>query len=470
MKDLNIDFLRRKKSASIKKPGKLPVKFFISPLAVAIVFISSFILGRISQSEAASFALAELDRLPIIGQMSHLIGSQDRKLIGEDEDRINILLIGVGGEGHDGPNLTDTLIVISLRPSDNNVALLSIPRDLLVPVPGYGWKKINSINAYGEMEALGHGGELIRTTMEGLLGIDIPYYARIDFDGFRSIIDAVEGVDIFVERSFVDYNYPTYTHGVQRISFAEGWQHFDGETALRFTRSRHGNNGEGTDFARSKRQQKVLTALKDKLMSFRTFRSPFAITNTLAALQSSIVTNLNVGEILRLSRWAREIKRENIKYQVLNNNQNSPFVDKLVNGAYVLLPRDNDWTLLREAAAKLFENAESETIIESESTTFAEETRIDSTIEIKNGNGQSGVAREVASKLSPHGFKIIKIGNANSFDYRQTIIYDLTYGRDSASLKLLKQIFPEVKVADSKTTAALTSSSGADFLIVLGRE
>jgi hypothetical protein len=205
-------------------------------------------------------------------------------------------------------------------------------------------------------------------------------------------------------------------------------------------------------------------------MSFRTFRSPFAITNTLAALQSSIVTNLNVGEILRLSRWAREIKRENIKYQVLNNNENSPFVDKLVNGAYVLLPRDNDWTLLREAAAKLFENAESETIIESESTAFTEETRIDSTIEIKNGNGQSGVAREVASKLSPHGFKIIKIGNANSFDYRQTIIYDLTYGRDSASLKLLKQIFPEVKVADSKTTTALTSSSGADFLIVLGRE
>jgi len=469
MKNLNVNLLSRKMSpASPGKSGNLPVKFFISPLAVAIVFILAFVLGRISQSEAASLALAELDRLPLLGQMSHLISSPDRKLIGENDDRINILLIGMGGEGHDGPNLTDTLIVIGIRPSDNNVAMLSVPRDLLVPVTGHGWRKINSVNAYGEMESPGRGGELIRTTMEGLLGIDIPYYVRIDFDGFRSVIDAIGGIDVFVERSFIDYNYPTYDHGVQKISYDEGWQHLDGESALKFARSRHGNNGEGNDFARSKRQQKVLTALKDQLLSFKTFRSPSAIANTLSALQSNIITNLNIGEILRLARLATAIDRENIRHQILDNGVDSPLVDKLVNGAYVLLPKNNDWNLLRETAANLFDTAE--TAVAEELTSPPKEAQVNSTVDIKNGNGQSGLAREAAEKLSKHGFRVIKIGNADSFDYDRTIIYDLTYGQDKVSLKLLQQTFPEAKVASSKVTAAQVSPSGANFLIILGQE
>jgi anionic cell wall polymer biosynthesis LytR-Cps2A-Psr (LCP) family protein len=175
-------------------------KLVISPLTLAIIFAASFVLGRVSLTEAASFAMAGLNKVPILSHMSHLISSPDRQLIGEAEDRINVLLIGMGGEGHDGPFLTDTLIVGSIKPSDGSVAMLSIPRDLLVPVPDYGWRKINAVNAFGELEAGGRGGDLTRKTVENLLGIDIPYYVRIDFAGFKSIIDDVGGIDVYVER------------------------------------------------------------------------------------------------------------------------------------------------------------------------------------------------------------------------------------------------------------------------------
>jgi LCP family protein required for cell wall assembly len=467
MNEIKVNLLNNRTARRSGQPGKSSVKFFISPLLIAVVFIGSFVLGRISQSEAASVALSSFENVPIIGQVSYLIGSSDRALAGEDSDRINILLVGMGGEGHDGPNLTDTLILTSIRPSDNRVAMLSIPRDLLVSVPNYGWRKINSVNAYGEMQAVGRGGELTKKTIEGLLGIDIPYYIRIDFDGFRSIIDAVGGIDVYVETAFTDPTYPTYDHGVQAISFEEGWQHLDGEQALQFARSRHGNNGEGSDFARSRRQQKVLTALKNKFMSFKTFSSPSTITNTLSALQSNIATNLNIGEILRLAKMSRDVERDDIMHEVLDNGPDSVLVDKLVNSAYVLLPKNNDWTLLRRTAEGLFENAEMAD--PTEAPPPPPEERVDAAVEIRNGNGTSGVAREAAGQLSQYGFRITKIGNADSFDYKQTVIYDLTYGQDRAALDYITKLFPRAQVLDDKHAAAPEPSSGADFLIVLGQ-
>ncbi len=468
MSDYNINLLDKKDAASSAgKSGKTSVKFFISPLLIAVVFISSFVMGRVSQSEAASFALAELDSVPILGHVSQLISSPDRKLIGETENQINILLIGMGGEGHDGPMLTDTLIVTRVSPSDNSVAMVSIPRDLLVSVPGHGWRKINSVNAYGEMAKSGRGGDLTRTTMEGLLGIDIPYYVRIDFEGFRSIIDAVGGIDIHVDRAFTDYSYPTYHHGIQVVSFEEGWQHMDGENALKYARSRHGNNGEGSDFARSKRQQKVLSALKDKLTSFKTFRNPTAVTNTLAALQANIATNLNIGEILRLASMARGVERENIAHSVLDNAPGAPLVDKIVNGAYVLLPKNNDWNVLRQAVADLFMTAQP---APANPAPPPPEEMIAATVEIHNGSGKGGIARDAALELSQIGFRVIKIGNAKSFDYQNTIIFDLTYGKDEAALAALTKTLPSAHVESGQSAAPHSPHSGANFLIVLGQD
>lgn len=442
-------------------------KSFVSPLTLAIIFSASFVLGRVSLTEAASFAMAGLDNVPILGHMSHLIGSPDRKLIGEAEDRINVLLIGMGGEGHDGPFLTDTLIVGSIRPSDGSVAMLSIPRDLLVPVPDYGWRKINSVNAFGELASSGRGGELTRTTVEGLLGIDIPYYVRIDFNGFKSIIDDVGGIDVYVERGFTDYSYPTYDHGLQTVSFEEGWRHMDGETALRFARSRHGNNGEGSDFARSERQQKVLSALKRKMTDYKTFLNPATVSNTLASLQSNVATNINLGELLRLAGMARGIETSDIGHKVLDNRPDGALVDSVVNGAYVLLPKGGDWNVLRDIAIGLFDAAES---AGPDETAPPPTEAMGAAIEIQNGNGTGGVAREMSGTLAKLGFKIIKIGNADSFEYADTLLFDLTGGKNKAALERLRQALPEAELQDARRAMNHSPTEDADFLVIIGRQ
>ncbi|MEK9152409.1 MAG: LCP family protein, partial [Patescibacteria group bacterium] len=297
-----------------------------SQIIILIVFFASFAFGRMTLSMSPS-SFDEFDNIPILSQMRHLIGSPDRKLGGEAANRINILLLGMGGEGHEGPNLTDTIILASINPTTRQAALLSVPRDMLVPVDGQGWRKINAANAFGELAAPGRGGDATRAILEQIFGMDIPYYVRLDFDGFRDIVDSVDGIDVYVERNFTDTTYPAANFATQAVSFKEGWQHMDGDTALKFTRSRHGSNGEGTDFARAKRQQKVITALKENLLSFETLKNPARVSTILASLRAHVATNLQIGEILRLAKIGSAMDRSAITHKVLDAGADSPLAE-----------------------------------------------------------------------------------------------------------------------------------------------
>lgn len=449
--------------------GRKPVGFFLSSVLVILAFVGSFGFGRLTRSETAAFALEQFNGIPILGQMRHLISSPDRKLAGEADDRINILLLGMGGEGHEGPNLTDTIMVASIKPSTKQVALLSIPRDLLVPLPKHGWRKINSVNAFGELDTPGRGGDYSRTMLEGLLGIDIPYYVRVDFDGFKEVVDAAGGVDIHVDRAFSDATYPTNDYKVMTVSYAKGWQTMDGETALRYARSRHGSNGEGGDFSRAKRQQKVLNALKDKMLSAKTYRSPAAIANTLAALKSNITTNMQIGEIVRLARMAQDGQSFAISHKVIDNSPTSPLTNGSYGGAYVLVPKNDDWSGLRTIATNLFQEAAPEAVVTTpKPAPVAAEDK--ARIEIMNGNGKSGQARTVATALAAAGFEVVKIGNADSFAYDDTVIYDLTKGRKSSALAKLKRTMADAETSSKLPKAIDATQLKADFLVILGGE
>lgn len=449
--------------------GRRPGKFFYSPVLVALLFVISFAFGRVSLSGTGETTFSEWGGIPLLNQMKHLIRSPDRKLIGEKEDRINILLLGMGGEGHDGPYLTDTIIVASIRPSDNAVALLSIPRDLLVPLPDFGWRKINAANAFGEIRTRGRGGDFARSVVEGLLGIDIPYYVRVDFDGFTDLIDSVGGVDIHVDTAFKDYTYPTDDYLTQTVSFGEGWQTMDGDTALTFARSRHGTNGEGSDFARAKRQQKVLAAVKKKFLSLRTYRNPSVISNTLASLQSHISTNINLGGILRLVKMAQRIDTEHgVSHEVLDDGPNGALVARIVSGAYVLVPKNNDWESLRDVAVNLFDIAEQDTT--PAAPTDPALTEEPGKVEIRNGSGKIGLARTTAGKIAELGLRVVKIGNADSFFYTKTTIYDLTGGEKPGSLAKLKRAIPDATIDDDlpHILEGTITSDITDFLVILG--
>lgn len=189
----------------------------------------------------------------------------------------NVLFLGMGGEGHDGALLTDTIILFSLNLKTNSVVMLSIPRDIWVPSIE---AKINSAYMFGENQELGGGYAVIEDAVYEIIDMPIHYIISIDFASFEEIVDTLGGVDLIIDRSFTDEWYPLagkendlcngdpeYRCRYETISFSSGNQHMDGVTALKFSRSRHADGDEGTDFARSQRQQKIITAIKEKLLS-----------------------------------------------------------------------------------------------------------------------------------------------------------------------------------------------------------
>jgi hypothetical protein len=241
------------------------------------------------------------------------------------------------------------------------------------------------------------------------------------------------GIEIYVERSFVDYHYPAPNYKYQTVSFEKGWQKMDGETALKFVRSRYGTSGEGSDFARSKRQQKVLLAVKDKIFSFHTLSRPNLIINLLEDMGNSLKTNLEPWEILRLVSLSKDIKKDQIFTKVLTSGINGPLYPKETpDGAYVLIPQNNDFTEIAQIAQNIFKLAE----LEKEKELARQEK---ARIIVENGTKEPGLASKTAHYLKSQGFKILRIGNAPEQNFKETIIYDLIRGKKPHSLNYLKK-------------------------------
>lgn len=242
----------------------------------------------------------------------------------ETNGKTNVVLLGIGGGSHDGPNLTDTIILASIDWKKDTVTLISVPRDLWVPeLSGYV-KKIN--------EAYNNGGlPLAEKTVSSVTGQSIHYGIRLDFQGFVDAINQIGGIDVTVTRTLDDYNYPisgkeddTCNHTVDELQafnatisasltpdedvfaffpcrykhlhFDPGLNHMDGETALEFVRSRHGVGIEGSDFARSARQQLVIEAVRNKLIS-SAFFSPGKLLGLYNILKNSVDTDMNSTDL-----------------------------------------------------------------------------------------------------------------------------------------------------------------------------
>lgn len=407
--------------------------------------------------------------------LGHLRKNSDRKLKGEEDGRINVLLLGVGGEGHQGTYLSDTMIVASVDTNQQKVSLISIPRDLYVPIEKYGWHKINHANAYGENEKQGYGGILASKTVGKIFNIPIHYYVRADFDGFKKIIDDVGKIDICVDNSFVDEKYPDNNFGYNPINFQQGWQKMDGDRALKYVRSRHGNNNEGSDFARSERQQKVLLSIKEKVSNFSFWINPKKIGTILADLENHINTNMEIGEIISLANIAKKCDLKNINHIVLSNGKNGQLYETNFNGAYVLLPKNNDFTTLKILAKNIF-NPGVVAGANSQQNSYA-------SIEVRNGTKIAGLAGKIAQDLKQNQFKITKIDNAKTQSYKKTIIYDLTRNNRPDELNFLKNklnAIISITIPDwltSQTVAGakigLTNpefNSLADFIIIIGKD
>lgn len=205
---------------------------------------------------------------------------------------VDILIMGLDSRGNEGVvTRTDSIMVVSINPEQFDISLLSIPRDLFVDVPTYGMQRINTVNMLAEMNQPNSGTQLLSETIERNFGIGVDKYARLDFQAFIALVDAVGGIDIDVPYAITDYAFPTPDYGTIEIHFDAGLQHMAGERALIYARTRHADD----DYRRAERQQLVLTALAQKLANPLNWA---AATN---ALNQHIETNLNIVDMLKIS-------------------------------------------------------------------------------------------------------------------------------------------------------------------------
>lgn len=476
--------------------GEAEIKARRSTTIVAVVF-SIFVGVLAAIGAGASYRAAthgtnvftEVGNLPIIADIRRLTWGDSSKVLNVTaDDRLSVLVLGVGGEGHSGSELTDTILLANADLKTQQIGMLSIPRDLAYPLGGGRFIKINAVNAYAEQKNPGQGARETADAYEELLGVKIDHVVKINFNAFKELIDAIGGVDITVERSFTDYEYPTEDEKWQTISFKEGEEHMDGSRALIYARSRHGSNGEGSDFARARRQQIIIMAVKKKLLSIGTLTNPSKLLKLYQAISSNIQTDLSPWELMKLAPLAKQFSSDKINMHVLSNEQNGELVAQTVNGAYMLFPKKQDWSQIRDIAQHPF-GSESEDASTPETTSTNHETSTSTStakkseparVEVRNGTTVSGLASQMGDKLKKNGFKILSLGNAVHRTYQSTVIFDLTNGTRSEDLSKLKTL---LNATVEKTPSAWSTSSTTnpdleprptyptqtDFVIILGQ-
>ncbi|MFH1822738.1 MAG: LCP family protein [Patescibacteria group bacterium] len=478
----NIENLEKEVEEKVKK--KKPKSKFKLILKFASYFIVFLFIGLLIFSSRANISDQQSNswiyKLPIIGQIKHLAESANKELKGEDRDRINILLLGMGGKNHEGGYLTDTIMLASIEPSTKKISLLSIPRDLSIPMENMGWRKVNNINAFAEVANPDSGGLAVSPALGDILEIPIDYYFRVDFAGFVNIIDELGGVEIEVENKLEDFRYPImgmedaypYEARYEHLYIETGKQKMDGELALKYVRSRHALGVEGSDFARARRQQKVLEATKDKLLSKYILFKPMMISNIINQLQEHVSTNLKIWEILNLWNLIKDTKKENLINKVLDNSPSGLLKDTISEqGAYVLIPTSGDFAEI----VYLVHNIFSDVPLESKTKVATEKA----TIEVRNGTWINGLANQKALDLEKYGFEVIRIGNSSHQNFQKSVIYDLTFGEKIESLSILKEktganvsfAIPQWLIDDiTNDLADEVNPEQPDFLLILGQD
>lgn len=247
------------------------------------------------------------------------------------EGTYNLLIAGIGGKWHEGADLTDSLMLASLDATKKRVTLLSLPRDLYVAYPLNKWTgRINSLYDLGKRNNV--GVTYLAQKVSEITGQSIDYFLVIDFAGFKKIIDILGGVDVNVPKDLVDREYPNNNWGYETFSVQKWPQTFDGETALKYARSRHSTS----DFDRSERQQVLLKAIKEKASSLGIITNPSKISEIYNALKSNIDTNLSVAEMGRIALGFAEVKSDDILISNLSDSCLS--VTKCTPGSFLYAP------------------------------------------------------------------------------------------------------------------------------------
>lgn len=328
------------------------LKKHLAIILLLIVISLLFVLGQSGLGLLARFKLGPADLLGFFGNTNERLSNQGGVT--------NFLLLGLRGEGQDSPDLTDSIIVISYNENNKKITQIGVPRDLWVPSLQ---AKINTAYHYGEVASPSSGIKLAEASISEVLGLPINYSVVVNFNLFIKLIDLVGGIDLNIAKGFEDKEFPIVgrenalpiSSRYETISFSQGPNHLNGETALKYVRSRHSEGEEGTDFARSARQQQVISSLKDKLFNKDFLLDKDKLNKLISLTEENIKTNLPSSLYPVLARIGLDQKGKSLSTVVLSSTPDSNGVSILYTpptakykGEWVLMPKDNNWKALKQ--------------------------------------------------------------------------------------------------------------------------
>ncbi|MEA3355248.1 MAG: LCP family protein [Patescibacteria group bacterium] len=275
-------------------------------------------------------------------------------------NRTNILLLGIGGGGHDGADLTDSIMFISINKTTADTVLISLPRDIWVESLS---AKLNTAYHFGETKQINGGLILAKSAVSEIINQPVHYAVLMDFSGFKEAIDIVEGIQVNIPHSFIDNQYPIpgketvmpETNRYEKIEFKSGQQIMDGNTALKYIRSRHAEGIEGTDYARSQRQQRIVLSFKDKLLKTNTLFNYKKLSQLKTVFSQSVKTDLSLLDYLDLFKLGVKLDQTNIRTGIIDQGSQSEDIPALLYnppaslyGQWVLIPNNNNWNPIFE--------------------------------------------------------------------------------------------------------------------------
>ncbi len=409
---------------------------------------------------SAQFPTIPVLYLPVPGQKPvPLVIREETTVNWQKKERVNILLLGVDSRPEEsGPMRTDTMILATIDPSTNSAGMLSVPRDLWVTIPGYGENRINMAHYDGdEKKYPGGGPALAKKTVQYNLGVPVNYYVRVDFGGFRKIVDAIGGIDINVETPIIDDTYPDDSWGYDPVYIEAGQQHMDGDTALKYARSRHGSS----DFDRAQRQQQVLMAIRDQALQLNLLPK---LPELMVILADTVQTDLQPTEILSLAQIAWKIDRSKVKSVVLGENFTVRHITPT--GADVVLPvRDK----IRPVVDEMF-NSTPAVAVPAPVTVrqVVEPNRLaadGATVSVMNGTAQKDVAAKATAYLKKEGYIVTDPGDSGRTDYVKTVIVDYT-----GKTFTLGQLATQLGVPIDEIRHSPNLQSDVDIRVILGAD
>lgn len=440
--------------------GGITLKRVVATLAIAVLLIGGFVAGKFIYNAHKLFG----------GSIFGVLKST--KLKGEDVGRVNILLAGNSADdpGHDGANLTDSIMVISIDTVHHTAFMLSVPRDLWVHVPGNGYQKINAAYVDGQSGGFdesgypkGGMGQLEQVVSQDL-GITINYYALIDYSALEDAVNAVGGIDVTIKsndpRGLYDPSID-YATGGPLVRLSNGTHHLNGRQALDLARARgdsyYSYGFAGSDFDRTMHQRQMLVALKQKAVSVGVLANPDKLSKLSDAIGNNVKTDFSLPEVHRLYDLTKDIGGNSIKSLSLNDADGKDLLTSYSapGGQSALIPAagiDNYYDIQSFINRQMSSNP----VVQEAAK-----------VVVLNGTTTNGLANKVKKQLTSKNVIVTQVGDAaNSGSSATTTIIDASASKKPATKSLLIKTFGN-HVTTSNPYAGIYD---ADFIVVLGND